>query len=132
MQSSMKRRGVRSLVSRARFARAIVAITCAGVFTASCGDKETSDPTAGVLTTMTVSPGTQTLAINGTQQFTAAGKDVSGTAVAITPTWSIVAGGGTISSAGMFTAGTTSGTFTATVKATSGSVTAKNCTTYAA
>ena len=80
--------------------------------------------TAGVLASITVTPNPATLAIGGTQQFTATGRDIAGNAVAIAPSWSVVAGGGTISGGGLFTAGTVSGTFTNTVKATSGAITA--------
>jgi hypothetical protein len=51
------------------------------------------------------------------------GKDAIGNTVPITPavSWSVVAGGGTINATtGEFTAGTTSGTFSNTVKATNG------------
>ncbi len=78
--------------------------------------------TAGPLATITVTPNPVTLAINATQQYTAVGKDAFGNVVAITPVWSIVAGGGTISTSGLFTAGTTPGTFTNTVRAASGSI----------
>jgi len=77
---------------------------------------------AGVLETVAVTPSPVTLQASGTQQFTAVGKDASGNVVPITPAWSVVAGGGTISSSGLFTAGTAPGTFANTVKATSGSV----------
>jgi hypothetical protein len=79
--------------------------------------------TNGPLATITVSPSASSMAINNTQQFTAVGRDASGNVVAISPTWSIVAGGGTISATtGLFTAGTTTGTFSGTVRATSGSL----------
>ncbi len=79
--------------------------------------------TPGPATTITVLPNPATMAINGTQQFTATAVDAGGNPVAITPVWSVVAGGGTINAAtGMFTAGTTAGTFNNTVRATSGAV----------
>lgn len=77
---------------------------------------------AGSLATLTVSPSPTSLVISATQQYTAVGKDVGGNVVAVTPTWSVVASGGSISAAGLFTAGTLAGTFTNTVKATSGSI----------
>ena len=58
------------------------------------------------------------LAPGGTQQFTAAGHDASGNAVAITPAWSATAG--TINATGFFTAPVTSGPVTVT--ATSGGI----------
>ena len=79
--------------------------------------------TTGPLSTITVSPDPQTLAINGAQQFTAVGRDAGGNVVTMTPSWAVVAGGGTISGSGLFTAGTLPGTFIGTVQATSGTVT---------
>lgn len=75
--------------------------------------------TAGPLATIVVSPNPDTLAIGGTQQFVAIGKDAAGNVVPFVPTWSVVSNGGSISSTGLFTAGTTSGTFTNTVQASS-------------
>jgi hypothetical protein len=72
-----------------------------------------------VLTTITVTPATATLTVGQTQQFTAAGKDQNGAAIAMTPTWTVT-GGGTISASGLFTATTAGGPFT--VRATSGTV----------
>ncbi|MEO8909252.1 MAG: ice-binding family protein [Gemmatimonadaceae bacterium] len=79
--------------------------------------------TPGPLATITVTPNPGTMAVNATQQYTAVGKDANGNVVAITPAWSVVAGGGTINAAsGLFTAGGTPGTYTNTVKATSGTL----------
>jgi hypothetical protein len=78
--------------------------------------------TSGILATITVTPNTVNLPTNGTQLFTAVGRDAGGNVVAITPTWSVVAGGGAINSAGLFTAGTVGGTFSNTVQATSGAI----------
>ena len=110
---------MRSIISSARTARVFVAVALGALATASCDVHGISG--VGSLLTIVVSPNTQTLAINGTQQFTAVGKDGDGKTVAISPTWSIVSGGGAINASGLFTAGTTIGTFTSTVKATSGS-----------
>ena len=75
-----------------------------------------------VLTTITVSPTSASVATGGTQQFTATGLDQFNQPVSPQPafTWS-VSGGGTISTSGLFTAGTTAGG-PFTVKATSGSL----------
>ena len=118
MKSFMKSCIAGALAPRAPIARVIVAVAFAGLFTGACDVHGISEP--GTMTAIIVSPNPQTLAVNGTQQFTAVGKDFSGANITITPTWSVVAGGGTISSSGVFTAGTTPGTFTSTVKATSG------------
>ena len=79
--------------------------------------------TPGALATITVTPNPATLATGTTQQFTAVGRDANNNIVAITPVWTVTAGGGTINaSTGLFTAGTTTGTFTNTVRATSGTI----------
>ena len=67
------------------------------------------------LTSVTVTPATVTVATNGTQQFTATAADQFGNAIGSAAfTWA-VNGGGTISSSGLFTAGSaTGGPFTVT------------------
>jgi hypothetical protein len=77
---------------------------------------------AGPLASITVTPNPSLLVVGATQQLTAVGKDAGGNTVAITPTWSVVAGGGTISASGLFTAGGTPGAFANTAKATSGTI----------
>ncbi|TVP46316.1 MAG: DUF3494 domain-containing protein [Gemmatimonadales bacterium] len=73
--------------------------------------------------TITVTPNPVTLGTRGTQQFNATAVDALGNAVAISPVWSVVHGGGSINaSSGMFTAGDSTGTFVNTVRATSGSL----------
>ena len=76
----------------------------------------------GNLDHIVISPTTVTLAVGGTQQFTAQGQDANNLPIAgLTYVWSIdaVISGGTIdTSSGLFTAGTTTGTFTDTVKVT--------------
>ena len=78
--------------------------------------------TAGALATITVTPNPATMSISATQQFTAVGKDVAGNVVTIAPTWAVVAGGGAISGTGLFTAGAVPGTYTNTVRASSGGI----------
>jgi hypothetical protein len=77
---------------------------------------------AGALATITVTPNPATMSISATQQFTAVGKDAAGNVVTIAPTWAVVAGGGAISGTGLFTAGAVSGTYTNTVRASSGGI----------
>jgi hypothetical protein len=77
--------------------------------------------TPGPLESITVTPSPQSLAIGAQQTFTAVGHDDDGNVVAITPTWTVSSGGGTITGGGVFTAGTVAGTFTNTVRATVGS-----------
>jgi hypothetical protein len=79
--------------------------------------------TAGGLASITVTPDTVRLAIGSTQQFLAVGKDAHGNVVDIpNRVWSVASGGGTIDTAGLFTAGTTAGAFAHSVTATSGSI----------
>jgi len=109
MMRSPMSRVVHALAQHARMARIIAAVAVAGLLVASCDVHGVSSP--GSLSALVITPNPQVLAVNGTQQFTALGTDFSGANVSITPTWSVVAGGGTISSAGLFTAGTTPGTY---------------------
>lgn len=124
MKSFIVRRVVRALPARVRLARVVLAIAAVGIVVSACDDHNfsSSSSTVGALSSITVSPNPQSLLVNASQQFTAVGRDASGGSVAITPVWSVVSGGGTISSAGMFIAGTTPGTYTNTVKATSGGI----------
>ena len=121
MKSVIQSRTVRALGQRARIARVIVAVTLAGVFAAAC--KSTSEP--GLTSTITISPTSVTLAPGGTQQFTVVAKNANGDILAIPdPIWAVSAGGGTITSTGLYTAGTTAGTFTNSVSVTCNGVTA--------
>jgi len=75
---------------------------------------------AGALAVITVTPSPVSLAIGATQTYSATGKDAYGNAVPVTPTWTVVASGGSIVSATrVFTADTVAGVFTNTVKACS-------------
>ena len=76
----------------------------------------------GPVSNLTIAPTSATIAVSTTQQFVVTATDAHGNVVAITPSWTVVAGGGTINSTGLFTAGTTPGTYTNTVVATSGSL----------
>ncbi len=79
--------------------------------------------TGGPVATIIVTPNPVSMLIGTTQQFTAVGKDASGNVVAITPSWSVGSGGGTVNSTGLFTAGTATGTYTNTIRASSGGIT---------
>lgn len=73
---------------------------------------------AGILDHVTVSPASVNLSPAATQQFTAQGFDAAGNPIAgLSFLWNVAAGGGTISSTGLLTAGATLGTFTNTVQA---------------
>lgn len=78
--------------------------------------------TAGPLAVIAITNTSVFMAMSSTLQFTATGTDVNGNPVSLTPSWSIVAGGGTISDLGLFTSGTVAGTFTETVRAASGAL----------
>ena len=111
MKSVMKGRILQALASRARVARVLAAVVVAGLLTAACGGS--TEP--GVTASVTVSPTTATIPVTGTQQFTVVVKNAAGDVLAVTPTWSIVSGGGTITQSGLFTAGPTAGTSIITV-----------------
>lgn len=78
--------------------------------------------TPGPLATVIVTPNPANVAVGATQQFTAVGRDASGNVVTIAPTWSVVNGGGTTNATGLFTAGSTPGSFANTMRATAGTV----------
>ena len=82
----------------------------------------TATVVAGPAASIIVTPNPRTLSPSGTQQFTAVARDAGNNVVPITPSWTVVNGGGTISGSGIFTAGATVGTFTNTVRATSGTL----------
>lgn len=69
-----------------------------------CGDIESQ------LASITVSPSSATIGVNKTQLFSAIGKDSVGKIVQVSPTWSVQGNIGTISSTGLFTAGSVEGT----------------------
>jgi hypothetical protein len=120
MERFITSRVVQSLAQRARIARAIVTGAFAVLFIAACSSSTDFSP----ISSLTIAPTSATLATGGTQQFTVVTKDGNGnTVTGTTPTWSVVAGGGTITQTGLFTAGTTAGTFTNTVAVTCSGIT---------
>ncbi|MEP6590601.1 MAG: ice-binding family protein [Gemmatimonadota bacterium] len=122
MTSPIRCRRVNALHRRAPLARLIGAVALSGLLLGACDVHGVTDP--GTITTITVTPNPVTLVAGGTQQFTAVGHDFDGVTVTTTPTWTVVSGGGTITSSGLFTAAATPGTFANTVKATSGNLSA--------
>jgi hypothetical protein len=120
----------RGMTARGGIARVIASLAFVGLYAAACDVHKVSGP--GSLSSMVVTPSSQSLVIHATQQFTAHGADFEGVDVPITPVWSVVSGGGSISSSGMFTAGTVPGTYTSTVMATSGGKTATATVTVTA
>jgi hypothetical protein len=98
----------------------------AGILALGC-TKSASGPTTpttgpAALTTIIVSPSSDTLVVFATQLFTAVGKDGAGNVLALTPTWSMANGDGTVNAAGLFTAGGAPGT--SVVKVQSGTISA--------
>jgi hypothetical protein len=111
MTSFMKGRIAQARAPGRRIARTLWALAFAGLATAACGDSTGTQN----LATLTVSPATATVAVNGTVQLGASGTRVGFDETRIEgETWT-VAGGGTVSDAGLFTAGATPGTSTVTV-----------------
>ena len=70
----------------------------------------------GPLQRVVITPSTANLLAGGTQQFSAQGYDDNNVPIPnLIYTWVVVAGGGTISSTGLFTAGSVGGSFKNTV-----------------
>ncbi len=97
--------------------RLALGIAAIGLSAAACNTHELAAP--GRLASLVVTPNV-TLAVGGTQQFSAVGRDAESRVMSISPTWAVVAGGGSISPTGLFTAGNTPGVFNGTVQATEG------------
>ena len=76
----------------------------------------------GALASIVVTGNTPAVTVNTTRQLAASGRDSSGNVVPVTVVWSVLAGGGTISTGGLFTAGNVAGTFTNTISAASGAI----------
>jgi len=102
-------------ISRNRTSTRFATVALVGLFGAACAGYTAK------LATITVRPNANLVA-NSSQQFTAEGRDTRGALFAITPRWSVVANGGSINEAGLFTAGTVPGTYPSTVKATDGEI----------
>jgi len=114
------KRMARSPSRGASLTRLVFAFALTGVITSACDVHGITDP--GSLSTIVVSPNIMTVVVNGTQQFTATGRDFAGGETAVDPTWTVESGGGTISSTGLFTAGSVPGSFGATIMASDGSI----------
>lgn len=85
-----------------------------------------------VLSTLAVTPASVTVKAGSTQAFAASGRDQFGDADSVSVSWSIDAGGvGTIAASGLYTA-PTSGSGAATIRATSGSISATAAVTVQA
>ena len=76
MQKLINGRRWGTLTTRARITRVLSGVAVAGLLAGACDVHGISSP--GTLAALSVSPNPKTLAINGTQQFTATGSDASG------------------------------------------------------
>jgi hypothetical protein len=119
MKRNTNTRMHRTLFSMGRSARLLTAVALAGLMTAACDVHGVSDP--GALASISVTPNA-TMAASATLQMIAVGHDADGRVVAISPTWSIGASGGTVNATGMFTAGSVTGLFSNTVVASVGGI----------
>ncbi len=129
MKRSIPSRGVGH--AAAAFAAAVLVLSCSDhrlpsdVGSAWLADSAATYPAFSrhiKLSSITVAPDPDTLAAGNTQTFTAVGHDRNGGSVTINPAWSVVAGGGAISSSGQFTAGAAVGTYINTIRASVGGV----------
>ena len=123
MRNVLNRRISHTLAPSTRVMRVLSAVAVVGLLVSGCDVHGISAP--GSVTSLTITPNPTTLAVGGTQQFTLVATDFSGAVVTpVSPTWSVVAGGGTIGAAGLFTAGTVPGAYANTVQATLNGVSA--------
>lgn len=97
--------------------RYAAALLCAGILASTWGCREVDEPCPVV--SLTVTPNPLRLPANSTGQFAARGLDYTGNVVATSESWAVIAGGGAIDGdSGLFTAGSATGTFVGTVRAT--------------
>jgi hypothetical protein len=108
---------------------AIVTLLAVSALSA-CGSNQDTGPVVAAAIAIT-SPG-GAIQIDGTMQFVATVTDANGNTITATPTWTVVNGGGTITTGGVFTAGDSVGTFTNTIVATIGTVTSASSVTVSA
>jgi hypothetical protein len=66
---------------------------------------------------VSINPLTASLAVGATQQYSAQGYDANNVAIPnLTYTWTVIAGGGSVNTSGLFTAGAAAATYTNTVE----------------
>jgi hypothetical protein len=118
------RKAFASIARSQRIAFTIASSLFAIVALAACGSRDGTAPLVPAAIVITTPSGTTS--VTGTIQFSATVTDADGHTIAVTPTWSVVNGGGTITSDGLFTAGDSIGTFVNTVVATSGTATSSS------
>jgi len=73
---------------------------------------------SGALHHLPITPASRELKPTAAAAFSVEGREESDHVIAVTPSWAVTAGGGTINNQGIFVAGTTAGTFNDTVQAT--------------
>ena len=81
-----------------------------------------ANATTGLLNSISIDPPVAIIPLGSFIGFTAIGYDQYQNPVSITPTWSVVNGGGTIDQAGIFRANTASGIFLNTIRVASNSI----------
>ena len=87
------------------------------------GTTQVAYPLHGSLDHVLVTPTNASVAVGGSQQFTAQGYDTYDNVIPnLSFTWSVAAGGGSFDAAGLFTAGIVPGTYAHTVVAATGGV----------
>jgi len=95
----------------------------AGGISGSASVTVTYPPRSRALATILVTPaGPDTIPAATTVQFRAEGRDSAGYAVSFSPTWSVETGGGSITNAGLYTAGLVPGIYTNTIEASAGKI----------
>jgi hypothetical protein len=110
-------------VVRSRLNKSLAALVAAASLVAaiSCSNDDIGS-SLHILDHIVVAPADTTVFAGSVIHFTAAGKDAGGNDVALSPIWYVPAGNGTITADGVFTAGSTPGTFTNFINASSGAI----------
>ncbi|MDO8667343.1 MAG: hypothetical protein Q7J79_12060, partial [Gemmatimonadales bacterium] len=99
-------------MSHRSIARLVALVPFVALLATACDSSSNGPfPPPRPLASITITPASATLPITTSQQFTAVGRDAAGRTVSFTPAWDVVAGGGSITSAGLLTAGTVVATF---------------------
>ncbi|OJT22920.1 hypothetical protein BO221_18645 [Archangium sp. Cb G35] len=80
--------------------------------------------TPGALATLSISPASAKVAVTGMKQFSVEGADACGNALTPAVSWEVVSGGGSVNGTGLFTAGTTAGSYAGTLRVSAGGVSA--------
>ena len=108
-------------IAKTRISFTLAAVFAAALLTA-CGSDHKDVTSPPVAASIVVSSANGSMPAAGTMQFSAVVKDADGNTIDLTPTWSVVNGGGTIGTSGLFTAGDVAGSYVNTIKAAVGTV----------